>query len=79
MLKKLLKKLAVPPIHEAAADAWERGDTAFVRKFHPSPAKQDADLAAAIQDVTAIGWALASSQFAGTGLQRHVNLVFQRP
>lgn len=78
MLKKFLKKLAIPPIHEAAADAWERGDSVFVRKFFPSPTKHDADMAEAVQAVTAIGWTLASSQFEGTGLQRHANLVFTR-
>ncbi|MFD5937173.1 hypothetical protein [Streptomyces sp. NPDC060333] len=79
MLKKLLGKLVIPPIEVAAGDAWKRGDTVFIRKFYPRPTKHDVDLAKAIQEVTAIGWALASSQFEGDGLQRHANLVFTRP
>lgn len=79
MLKKLLGKLAVPPIEVAAGDAWKAGQTVFIRKFHPRPGKNDADLAQAVQDVEALGWKLASSQFEGTGLQRHANLVFTRP
>ncbi|MGW5346295.1 hypothetical protein [Streptomyces sp. HUAS TT3] len=79
MLKKLLKKFAIPPIDEAAGEAWKRGDTVFIRKFYPRPGGQDVDLAQAIQDVTAIGWTLQSTQFDGEGLQRHANLVFTRP
>ncbi|MEU3777742.1 hypothetical protein AB0F11_32020 [Streptomyces sp. NPDC032472] len=79
MLKKLLKKISIPPIDEAAGDAWKAGDTVFIRKFYPRPGGQDVDLAKAIQNVTAIGWALASTQFEGDGLQRHANLVFTRP
>ncbi|WP_405444672.1 hypothetical protein [Streptomyces erythrochromogenes] len=78
MLKKLLKSLAVPPIETAARDAWKAGDTIFVRTFHPRPGKNDTDLAEAVQAVTEIGWTLASSQFEGSGLQRHANLVFTR-
>ncbi|MET9959346.1 hypothetical protein ABZ128_09690 [Streptomyces sp. NPDC006326] len=79
MLRKLLKKIAIPPIHEAAGEAWKRGDTVFIRKHYPRPGGRDVDLAKAIQDVTAIGWTLASTQFEGDGLQRHANLVFTRP
>jgi hypothetical protein len=79
MFKKLLGKLAVPPIEVAAGAAWRAGDPVFIRKFHPSPTKQDADLSKAIADVTAIGWHMASCQFEGSGLQRHANLVFTRP
>ncbi|MGW6855783.1 hypothetical protein [Streptomyces xanthophaeus] len=79
MLRKLLKKIAIPPIHEAAGDAWKRGDTVFIRKFFPKPFGNDADLSQAIQSVTDIGWTLASTQFEGEGLQRHANLVFTRP
>lgn len=75
----MLKKLAVAPIHEAAKVAWAKGDRTFVRKFYPSPTKQDRDLAEAIDLVTAAGWALKSSDFEGTGLSRHVNLIFVRP
>jgi hypothetical protein len=78
MLKKLLGKLAVPPIEVAAADAWKAGDAVFIRKFHPRPGKQDTDVAKAIADVTAIGWTMASCQFDGEGLGRHANLVFTR-
>ncbi|MET4921134.1 hypothetical protein P3L51_01915 [Streptomyces sp. PSRA5] len=60
MLKKLLKKLAVPPIDEAAREACKRGDTIFVRKFHPRPTKNQTDLAKGISDVEAIGWTLQS-------------------
>lgn len=79
MLRKLLKKIAIPPINEAAGEAWKRGDTVFIRKFHPRPGGNDVDLAQAIADVTAIGWHMASTQFEGDGLQRHANLVFTRP
>ncbi|WP_328967977.1 hypothetical protein [Streptomyces sp. NBC_00239] len=79
MLKKLLGKLAVPPIHEAAQAAWDRGDTVFIRKAHPSPTKQDRDIAEAVQRVTAIGWDLRASDWEGAGLSRHVTLTFTRP
>ncbi|MFJ3842218.1 hypothetical protein ACIPY6_42950 [Streptomyces sp. NPDC090054] len=79
MLRKLLKKIAIPPIHEAADEAWKRGDTVFIRKHFPRPGGHDVDLAKTIQSVTDIGWTLASTQFEGQGLQRHANLVFTRP
>ncbi|MFF3958110.1 hypothetical protein ACFYY1_33620 [Streptomyces sp. NPDC001890] len=48
MLKKLLKKIAIPGIEEAAGTAFKRGDAIFVYKFHPSPSprNRDADLPA---------------------------------
>lgn len=78
MLKKFLKKLAVAPIDDAAREAFKRGDTIFVRKFHPRPSKNGTDLAQAIADVEAIGWTLISQQAEGEGLQRFVSLTFRR-
>lgn len=78
MLKKLLKKLAVPPIDEAAREAFKRGDSIFIRKFHPRPSKNQTDLAQAISDVEAIGWTLLSQQAEGEGLSRFVTLTFRR-
>ncbi|MCY0926204.1 hypothetical protein OTB20_08295 [Streptomyces sp. H27-H1] len=78
MLKRFLRRAGALPIAEAAGEAFKRGDTVFIRKFHPSPTKGDQDLAQAIQDVTAIGWTLTSTQFEGAGLSRHANLVFSR-
>ncbi|MGE7385643.1 hypothetical protein ACQKM2_09205 [Streptomyces sp. NPDC004126] len=79
MLKKILGKLAVPPIDVAAGEAWTRGDTVFIRKQFAAPEKLDTDVARAIQVVTAIGWHSASVTFEGEGLQRAANLVFTRP
>ncbi|MEV6684466.1 hypothetical protein AB0N28_03825 [Streptomyces sp. NPDC051130] len=79
MLRKLLKKIAVPPIDEAAGEAWKRGDTVFIRKVFAAPGKHDADIAQAVQAVTATGWYSASVTFEGEGLQRAANLVFTRP
>ncbi|MET9480927.1 hypothetical protein [Streptomyces sp. NPDC006638] len=78
MLKKLLSKIAIPPIDEAARQAFKRGDAIFVRKFHPRPTTNGADLAQAIADVEAIGWTLLSQQAEGEGLQRFVSLTFRR-
>lgn len=80
MLKKLLKKLALPSIEEAAMQALKRGDTVFSYKFHPSPSpkNQDGDVARAIMDVEAVGWTLLSQVPEGTGLQRFVSLTFRR-
>lgn len=81
MLRKLLKKIAVKGIDEAAADAWERGDAAFANRFHPNPFQRnaDADVAAAIGRVEALGWKLHSRTLEGTELERCWNLLFVRP
>jgi hypothetical protein len=80
MLKKLLKRLALPSIDEAARQAYKRGDAIFAYKFHPSPSprNQDGDVARAIADVEAIGWTLLSQQAEGEGLGRFVSLTFRR-
>ncbi|MEU8840216.1 hypothetical protein AB0D97_13945 [Streptomyces roseus] len=78
MLRKLLKKIAIPPIDEAAGEAWKRGDAVFIRKHFARPGGNDTDISAAINSVTELGWTLASCQFEGEGLQRHANLVFTR-
>ncbi|WP_327268824.1 hypothetical protein OG233_14200 [Streptomyces sp. NBC_01218] len=81
MLKRLLKKIAIKPIDEAAAEAWARGDAAFTNRFFPSPSprNRDADVAAAIGQVEALGWKLHSRTLEGEGLQRCWNLLFIRP
>ncbi|WP_405858504.1 hypothetical protein OG361_30195 [Streptomyces sp. NBC_00090] len=80
MLKKLLKKLALPSIQDAAGEAFKRGDTVFSYRFHPSPSpkNQDGDVARAIMDVEAIGWTLLSQVPEGEGLGRFVSLTFRR-
>ncbi|MFC8583246.1 hypothetical protein ACFUGD_01510 [Streptomyces sp. NPDC057217] len=80
MLKKLLGKLALPSIDEAARKAFKDGDTVFAYKFHPSPSprNQDGDIAKAIMSVEEIGWTLVSQEHQGEGLQRFVSLTFRR-
>ncbi|MFJ6636548.1 hypothetical protein ACIQMR_35070 [Streptomyces sp. NPDC091376] len=78
MLKKLLKKLAIPPIDVAAGEAFKRGDMIFVRKFYPAPTKRDTDVAEAIAKVEAIGWRLEHQDVEGEGLQRAFTLTFRR-
>ncbi|MFJ8855893.1 hypothetical protein [Streptomyces sp. NPDC102437] len=50
----------------------------FTAKFHPSPTKNDTDLASAISGVEAIGWTPLHQQSEGAGLQRFVSLTFRR-
>lgn len=80
MLRRLLKKIALPSIEEAAGQALKRGDTIFTYRFHPSPSprNQDSDVAKAIMGVEAIGWTLLSQVPEGQGLQRFVSLTFRR-
>ncbi|MGW0785740.1 hypothetical protein [Streptomyces sp. NPDC002913] len=81
MLRKLLKKIAIKSIDEAAAEAWGRGDAVYSNRFFPSPLQRqpDADVAAAIGRVEALGWKLHSRTLEGTGLERCWNLLFVRP
>ncbi|MGW6583457.1 hypothetical protein ACWF76_29445 [Streptomyces globisporus] len=81
MLRKLLKKIALKSIDDLAAEAWERADAVFANRFFPSPSprNRDADVAAAIARVEAIGWKLQSRQVEGEGLQRSWSLLFVRP
>ncbi|MEV4939543.1 hypothetical protein [Streptomyces zaomyceticus] len=80
MLKKLLKKLALPSIEDAAGTAFKNGDTIFSYRFYPSPTpnNMDGDVASAIMKVEAIGWTLLSNVPEGEGLQRSVSLTFRR-
>ncbi|MER5501392.1 hypothetical protein ABT096_29885 [Streptomyces sp. NPDC002561] len=78
MLKKFLAARGYGSITDRARLAHERGDGIFVAKFHPSPTKNDTDLALAISDVEAIGWTLLDRQAEGAGLQRFVSLTFRR-
>ncbi|MEU2198029.1 hypothetical protein NEH83_10100 [Streptomyces sp. JUS-F4] len=81
MLKKLLKKIAYKGIDDLAVEAWERGDAVFANRFFPSPSPRnwDADVAAAMARVEAIGWQLQSRQVEREGLQRSWSLLFVRP
>ncbi|MFI9123899.1 hypothetical protein ACIGW0_31660 [Streptomyces bikiniensis] len=80
MLKKLLGKLALPSIDQAAGEAFKRGDTVFSYRFHPSPSprNQDSDIAKAIMSVEEIGWKLIGQEHQGEGLGRFVSLTFRR-
>ncbi|MFE7624256.1 hypothetical protein [Streptomyces sp. NPDC057509] len=78
MLKQWLSKRGYGPIEDLARMAFERGDRVFAYKFHPSPMKNDVDLAKAIADVEAIGWTVLSQIPQGEGLRRFVSLTFSR-
>jgi hypothetical protein len=78
MLKKWLAKRGVYAIEDGAQQAYDRGDSVYTYRFHPSPTRNGADVAKAIQDVEAVGWRVEWQTPEGAGLTRVVNLTFRR-